>query len=77
MNETPTVKLTVSCQNLRHKAMYSDEAQGVRGMVDETINHIPFFCLATCDSLGPDNEPAGPTECKPERECYCGEPRTT
>jgi hypothetical protein len=66
------VQLTVACLHLRHKAMYSDEAQDVRGYVDETINHIPFFCLQTCESLGPDNESVGPAECKPGRTCYQG-----
>ncbi|MBX3375922.1 MAG: hypothetical protein KF678_02825 [Phycisphaeraceae bacterium] len=65
------VKLKASCIHLRHKAMYSDPAHDVRGFVDESIDTIPFFCLLTCDCLGPDNESAGPAECRPGRSCYC------
>jgi hypothetical protein len=68
-----TVTLKVACLNLRNKAMYSDGEQDVRGMVDETIDTIPFFCTLTCDCLGPDNEPVSPQDCKPERACYCGQ----
>jgi hypothetical protein len=70
------VQLKVACLNLRHKAMYSDDSQDVRGMVDETIDTIPFFCLLTCESLGPDNESVGPAECRPGRTCYCGSDAT-
>ncbi len=73
-----TVQLKVACLNLRHKAMYSDGAQDVRGLVDESIDTIPFFCVLTCESLGPDNEAVCPSDCKPGRACYRGhadEPR--
>lgn len=70
MSEGRTIKLTASCLHLRNKAMYSDGQQDVRGMVDESIDTIPFFCTQTCDCLGPDNEPASPQDCKPGRKCY-------
>lgn len=72
MNER-RVQLKVACLHLRHKAMYSDDSQDIRGMVDETIDTIPFFCLQTCESLGPDNESVSPQECRPGRTCYQGQ----
>jgi hypothetical protein len=50
--------------------MYSDESQDVRGLVDDSLTMVPYFCAATHDCLGPDNEQVGPKECKPERACY-------
>ncbi len=76
MSEFQTITLKVACLNLRHKAMYTDERQDVRGMVDESIDSIPCFCSLTCDCLGPDNESVSPGECKPGRACYAAnEPR--
>lgn len=70
MSESRPIKLTASCLHLRNKAMYSDDRLNTPGMVDESLDTIPFFCTQTCDCLGPDNEPASPQDCKPERKCF-------
>lgn len=71
MNEFETVKLQISCKNIRHKLMYCDERHATRGMVDNTSDTRTFFCIKTFDNLGPDNNPVDPEECSSSRSCYC------
>jgi len=65
------VQLQPSCLNLRHKLMYIDERQTQPGVVDDSSDTRVFFCVKTQDTLGPDGEPAAPTQCGSERSCYC------
>lgn len=67
------VKLTVTCQHLRHKLMYVDERHATPGLVDDSSTTRVFLCLKSHESLGPDGEPVSPTDCSSSRACYCGE----
>lgn len=72
MNTMVPLTLKTTCLNLRHKLMYVDARQASPGMVDDQSDTRVFFCIRTCDSLGPDSEPVGPRECTESRGCYCG-----
>lgn len=72
MNTMVPLTLKTACLNLRHKLMYVDERQAAPGMVDDSSDTRIFFCIKTCDSLGPDSEPVSPRECTESRGCYCG-----
>ncbi|MGQ0628729.1 MAG: hypothetical protein ACT4PL_11600 [Phycisphaerales bacterium] len=65
------VALSVSCLNLRHKLMYCDERHAVPGLVDANSTTRLFFCIKTCDGLGPDEKPVHPDSCHGSRGCYC------
>ena len=69
--EPRPVSLTLSCMNMRHKLMYCDERHAVAGTVDATSSTRVFFCIRTCDGLGPDEKPVHPTDCHAGRGCYC------
>lgn len=71
MDQIEPVHLKVACQHLRHKMMYVDERQMTPGLVDDSSDTRVFHCIKTHDSIGPDSEPVSPSECSPERECYC------
>ncbi len=70
LHERP-VKLQISCLNMRHKLMYCDERHAVPGTVDANSSTRIFFCIRTCDPLGPDNKPVHPEDCHAGRDCYC------
>lgn len=62
--------LKVCCTSLRHKMMYVDDRQSVRGLVDDSSNTRIYFCVKSQESLGPDGEPVSPTDCTTARACY-------
>lgn len=67
------VSLRPCCVNLRHKMMYCDPRQSTPGLVDTNSQTRVYFCIQTCQSLGPDHEPVEPESCtRPGRSCYCG-----
>lgn len=70
MSEFKPVKLKVCCDHLRHKMMYVDEREAVRGLVDDSSDTRVYFCIRSQESLGPDGKSVGPTECSPDRPCY-------
>ncbi len=72
MIDDQSVKLRVCCQSIRHKLMYVDERHATPGLVDDSSDTRVFFCVKTQESLGPDGEAVSPTDCRPERACYCG-----
>jgi hypothetical protein len=65
------VSLKVTCLHLRHKLMYCDRRHDLPGMVDDSSSTRVFFCVKTQDSLGPDDAPVHPGDCKAGRACYC------
>lgn len=67
------VKLTVTCQRLRHKLMYVDDRHATPGLVDDSSTTRVFLCLESQDPLGPDGEPVSPKLCNSSRPCYCGD----
>ena len=74
MHPSRPVQLKVCCYNLRHKMMYVDEREDVRGMVDDSSDTRIYFCAKSQESLGPDGTPVHPADCTPSRDCYCRGP---
>jgi hypothetical protein len=70
MNESKPLSLKVCCDHLRHKMMYVDDRQAVRGLVDDSSDTRVFFCIRSQESLGPDGQPVSPGDCTPDRPCY-------
>lgn len=69
----PTVNLTITCDQLRHKMMYIDERQKTFGRADDGSDTRIYWCTQTQDSRGPDGQPVMPKACQPGRTCYCHE----
>lgn len=70
MSDFRPVQLRPACYCIRHKLMYVDERQSVRGMVDDQSDTRIFFCGKSQESLGPDGQPVSPRDCVPSRGCY-------
>ncbi len=66
-----TVNLVPACLHLRHKMMYVDDRHSRIGAVDDSSDTRVFFCVLSQEVLGPDGTPASPTECTPDRRCFC------
>ncbi len=64
------LELKPCCQHLRHKMMYVDDRQSIRGLVDDRSDTRVYFCIKSQDALGPDGEPAHPSDCTASRSCY-------
>ena len=65
-----TVRLHVTCLNLRHKLMYIDEQHGVPGMVDTRSDTRVYWCTKSQNALGPDGDAVHPDSCSGGRHCY-------
>lgn len=68
--EENTIRLRVTCLNLRHKLMYIDERHGVPGMVDSSSGTRAYWCTKSQNALGPDGEAVHPDCCTGGRACY-------
>ena len=70
-------ELRVRCVWLRTKAMYVNRPQP--GDPEPPFTSAVWWCLKTCEALGPDGSTAGPRLCDaPDasaRRCYEGPPR--
>ena len=59
------------CRFLRWKALYgagiTDPSQALELAAR---NDVPFSCLKSCRPWGPDESPAVPEDCGPERVCF-------
>jgi hypothetical protein len=59
------------CRFLRWKGRYGAERYGDAALTaSAAINDVPFSCLSTCQPWGPDDRPATPEGCGPERACH-------
>ncbi len=64
------------CDHLRCKSLY-----GARWRTEDELdaallrNDVPFSCLKTCASWGPDDDLVAPERCQPERGCFRLSPR--
>lgn len=67
------LQLKPCCEHLRHKMMYVDDRQSIRGFVDDSSDTRIYFCIRSHESLGPDGEPVHPGDCTPSRACYVRE----
>ena len=65
------VNLVPACLHLRHKMMYVDDRHSRIGAVDDSSDTRVFFCRLSQEALGPDLAPVSPTECTPDRRCFC------
>ena len=65
------INLRPACMHLRHKLVYVDDRHARMGEVDDSSDTRVFFCVLSQDALGPDNAPVSPTECTPDRPCFC------
>ncbi len=74
MSEANPIHLKACCDHLRHKMMYVDDRQSVRGLVDDSSDTRIYFCIKSQESLGPDGKPVHPTDCTPDRPCYSRAP---
>jgi hypothetical protein len=71
INDPAPVKLQQACAHLRHKLMYGDARQAIRGEVEDSSDTTVFFCIKTFEGLGPDDKPVSPADCTGSRACYC------
>lgn len=71
MKNTHTVRLQTACSHLRHKLMYIDDRQSTPGLVDASSSTRIFFCVKSQDSIALDGNPVSPSDCTPDRPCYC------
>lgn len=74
MSDQRPLHLRVCCHNLRHKMMYVDPRQNLRGLVDANSETRVYFCSKTHESLGPDSERVHPEVCREGRGCHCAGP---
>lgn len=74
MSELRPLRLRVCCHNLRHKMMYVDQRQDIRGLVDDNSDTRVYFCSKTHEVLGPDGDPVTPDHCQSGRGCHCHGP---
>jgi hypothetical protein len=58
------------CRNLRWKSISLDLDDPAELAAAFARNQVPYSCLATCRSWGPDDELAGPELCHAERPCF-------
>jgi hypothetical protein len=58
------------CRNLRWKSITADLEDPDEILVAFARNQVPYTCLQTCRSWGPDDELAAPELCHSERGCF-------
>lgn len=65
-----TVRLQVTCANLRHKLMYVEEEHAVPGYVDPHSDTRVFWCERSQTDHGPDGQAVDPDTCSMGRRCF-------
>lgn len=58
------------CRNLRWKSITRDLEDPDELVGAFARNMVPYTCLETCRSWGPDDELAAPELCHAERPCF-------
>ncbi len=66
-SETPQ-KIAFPCRNLRSKEMFYESP----GQAEDEFSSGIYWCGKTGENFGPDNQPAGKSECCAGRSCYVG-----
>ncbi len=64
------------CRNLRWKSITRDLDDPEEVLGSFARNSVPYTCLQTCRSWGPDDELAAPELCHSERACFRPSPLT-
>jgi hypothetical protein len=58
------------CRNLRWKSITRDLDDPDEILAAFARNQVPYSCLETCRSWGPDDELAAPERCQSQRTCF-------
>ena len=59
------------CRFLRWKSYYALEVVTPSALAEQVSrNEVPYSCLRTCQSWGPDDEVAAPEACGSDRPCF-------
>jgi hypothetical protein len=58
------------CRNLRWKSITRDLDDPDEVLAAFARNQVPYTCLETCRSWGPDDELAAPELCHSQRGCF-------
>lgn len=64
------------CRSLRWKSFYNQPsytAAELSALLE--LNEVPYTCLQTCESWGPDDALTTPERCAPGRSCFEPSPR--
>lgn len=62
------------CKHLRWKSITRDLEDPEQIAWAFARNQVPYSCLRTCHSWGPDDELAAPERCRSGRACYVAAP---
>jgi hypothetical protein len=64
------------CAHLRWKSFYGTRWATREQMLGDLLKgDVPYSCLHTCQSWGPDDDAAVPERCQPDRGCFEPSPR--
>jgi hypothetical protein len=64
------------CVHLRWKGFYGTRWNTREEMLADLVRgDVPYSCLHTCQSWGPDDDAAAPERCQPGRGCFEASPR--
>jgi hypothetical protein len=72
--DTRVADRTAVCRHLRSKGagvVYGEPIQWDNGYFPNAV----FWCLATSESVGPDDQFVHPHVCGANRPCFCGTPQ--
>ncbi len=58
------------CVNLRWKSASRESDDDDEILAAFLRNQVPYTCLSTCQSWGPDGEIVAPELCEPGRTCF-------
>ena len=59
------------CAHLRWKTYYGARWDTRAQMLEDLLRgDVPYSCLHTCQSWGPDEDVAAPERCQPGRTCF-------
>lgn len=63
------------CQSLRWKSYYGQDWEDEEHLLAVLMrNEVPYSCLKTCRSWGPDDDIAAPERCTSNRPCFEASP---
>jgi len=63
------------CRSLRWKSFYGQDWEDEAHLLEVlSHNEVPYSCLNTCRSWGPDDALAAPERCTGERACFEASP---
>jgi hypothetical protein len=72
--QTGNARVTYVCKHLRTKSLYIPADERGASVLVEPSETAHYWCNRTGAETGPDNDFAGPRECRAERTCYVAMP---